>query len=544
MFIKNSVLAIIMLSASFYANAQVKEIKVDSKIEHVTVFLRGAQIERSAKKSLTKGVYYLNIEGLSNNLNPNSVQVGGKGNFTILSVSNRKNYLNASKDSPKAKMLRDSILILQDNLWYQRELKAVYQQEKNMLLANKEVSSRSATGFQVSNVEGLANLYRKRLTELMKLNMDITRKEKKYQERIRVLQNQINQLSVKSNYTSEVIVEVGVNQNTSATFDLKYMVNGASWAPTYDIRANGVDKPMELSYNAKLIQNTGIDWKSVDLSLSTNNPYVSPIKPTLSPWRLNFINNAYKKRELSGVSNRRTDYGTNQAIVLSEDAESDKMLSKPNAGQTHQWTTVTESDLNYSFDISIPYNIPSDNKKHNVNVRKMDLNTSFGYFTVPKKKTEAFLVGSVPDWEKLQLMSGSANIYLDGTFVGQSYIDTKNTKDTLQISLGIDKQIIVSRKRIQDFCKVKMIGSNKTETIGLEVNVRNTKMQAIKIIVEEQIPISSNSEIIVELLEKSKAKYNEKTGFLTWELELAPGESKSLVFKYSVKFPKDRTTNL
>jgi len=174
----------------------------------------------------------------------------------------------------------------------------------------------------------------------------------------------------------------------------------------------------------------------------------------------------------------------------------------------------------------------------------MDINTSFSYFTVPKKKTDAFLVGSVSDWEKLQLLSGSANIYLDGTFVGQSYIDTKNTKDTLQISLGVDQQIVVSRKRIEDFCKVKAVGSNKTETIGLEVIVKNTKMSAIKIVVEEQIPISSNSEIQVELIETTDDQYDKETGFLTWELELAPGESKKLIFKYSVKFPKDRSVNL
>ena len=542
---KNIFIALLLIAISTPGFSQTDEIKINSKIEHVTVFLSGAQIERQAQKSLKKGVYELVFIGLSNNLNPNSVQVGGKGNFTILSVSNRKNYFNPTKDSPKTKMLRDSILILQDNLWYQRELKTVYQAEKTMLLANKEVSSKSTTGFQVSNVEGLANLYRKRLTELMKLNMNITRKEKKYQEQIRVLQNQINQLSVKSKYTSEIIVEVGVKQTTIATFDIKYMVNGASWIPTYDIRANGVDRPMELSYNAKVVQNTGIDWKLVNLSLSTNNPYVSPIKPKLSPWRLAFINNDYKTLQSVSHSNRMTNYSYGEAAPSKDELKAAKSKkSALYAAKTYEFTTVTESDLNYSFEISIPYNIPSDNKKHNVNVRKMDINTSFSYFTVPKKKTDAFLVGSVSDWEKLQLLSGSANIYLDGTFVGQSYIDTKNTKDTLQISLGVDQQIVVSRKRIEDFCKVKAVGSNKTETIGLEVIVKNTKMSAIKIVVEEQIPISSNSEIQVELIETTDDQYDKETGFLTWELELAPGESKKLIFKYSVKFPKDRSVNL
>ncbi|MBD77746.1 MAG: hypothetical protein CL840_02240 [Crocinitomicaceae bacterium] len=533
----------ILLSVYLSSTAQDKEVQVDSKIEHVTVFLSGAQVERSAKKTLRKGVYHLNFNGLSNNINPNSVQVGGNGDFTILSVSSRKNYFNPVKDSPKYKSLKDSLEVAQNELWYQQEMKRVYQEEQKMILANKQVGAGTQTGFDIKDVQDLANLYRSRLSEIMKLIIGVSKKETELQESIRLIQNQMNQLAAKNMYTSEVLVEVAVDQTIPSSFELKYMVHGASWSPNYDIRANGVDKPLELVYNAQVVQNTGIDWKGVDLSLSTNNPHVSPIKPDLTPWRLGFItvrNYGSVGGKYDMYSNRKTEYNKAGA-----DLAEDKVMKKVDFAKAKPISAaISESDLNFSFEIPIPYNIPSDGNEHKVNMKNLDMKANFNYYTVPKKKQDAYLVASVSEWEQLQLMSGSANIYLDGTFVGKSFINAKSTEDTLNISLGVDKQIVVSRKRIEDFCKSSSIGSKKTETIGLEVMVKNTKMTAVKLVVEEQIPISSNKEIVVELEESSGAEYDEKTGFLTWPLELGPGESKKVVFKYSVKFPKDKAVNL
>jgi uncharacterized protein (TIGR02231 family) len=150
----------------------------------------------------------------------------------------------------------------------------------------------------------------------------------------------------------------------------------------------------------------------------------------------------------------------------------------------------------------------------------------------------------VKDWAKYGLLSGQTNIYFNGTFVGKTYINASQTTNELPISMGIDKQITVKRERLEDFCESKLIGSNKKETIGIETTVKNTKSKTVIVIVKEHIPISSNSDIEVNLLEKSNAKYNAKTGMLSWKLELEPGASQAVIFKYEVKYPKDRKVNL
>jgi hypothetical protein len=66
----------------------------------------------------------------------------------------------------------------------------------------------------------------------------------------------------------------------------------------------------------------------------------------------------------------------------------------------------------------------------------------------------------------------------------------------------------------------------------------------VNILLSDQYPLSTNKEIEVELVETSNAAVDKDKASLTWQLTLAPGESKTLRFSYSVKYPKDKTINI
>jgi uncharacterized protein (TIGR02231 family) len=143
-------------------------------------------------------------------------------------------------------------------------------------------------------------------------------------------------------------------------------------------------------------------------------------------------------------------------------------------------------------------------------------------------------------WEEYNLLPGQANIFFEGTFVGKSFIDPNNTKDTLSISLGRDKRIVVKREKLKDLTSRNFIGSTKKESYAYEISIRNTKAESVKIIIEDQIPVSQNTQIEVSLQDASGAKYSKQTGKLIWEWELKANESKKLVYKFEVKYPKDK----
>ena len=153
-------------------------------------------------------------------------------------------------------------------------------------------------------------------------------------------------------------------------------------------------------------------------------------------------------------------------------------------------------------------------------------------------------MAEVSDWEKLNLLPGEANIIFEGTYVGKSFIDPATTNDTLNLTLGKDKRVVVKREKLTDYSSVKFLGLNKLQTITYDLTVKNNKKDPILLILKDQYPISTNKDIEVELLQSSDAANNTEIGVLTWKLQLAAGESKKVRISYSAKYPKGKVLNL
>ena len=206
--------------------------------------------------------------------------------------------------------------------------------------------------------------------------------------------------------------------------------------------------------------------------------------------------------------------------------------------------TIKTNITNLEFKIDIPYNIPSDGKDCFIKIKETSLPVKYIYYAVPKLDKDVFLTAEITDWTELNLLSGKTNIYYQGTFTGESFIDTEQTSDTLKVSLGRDRNIIVQRESDKKIYDKKFIGNNIKETTGYEITVRNNKNSKIRIIVEDQFPLSEKKTIEVERLDFSKAKLDSKTGKLIWELDLEPNEKQVVSYKYSVKYPNYLRLNL
>jgi uncharacterized protein (TIGR02231 family) len=200
-------------------------------------------------------------------------------------------------------------------------------------------------------------------------------------------------------------------------------------------------------------------------------------------------------------------------------------------------TTVT-------FDISVPYSVHSDGKVQTVEIQRVTTPADYKYVTMPKLSQHAYLTANITDWAKLSLQSGEATLYFDNSFVGKSTLDVNQLKDTLTISLGTDNSILIKREKRKDFTSKKTIGANRTDTYSFLLTLRNNKSNPVKITVNDQIPVSSNSSISVEPVELSGGRINQETGEINWDLEIKPLETKQLVLTYSVKYPKDKTVIL
>jgi uncharacterized protein (TIGR02231 family) len=534
---KNIALTFILLfSAIMVVKADDDKTTVKSEIKEVTVFINGAQVTRTASATVPAGQSTFVIKGLSQYLNSNSVQVKGTGDFTILSVTSQLDYLSSQEKSKEEITLSDSLESYNTQLEYQQGLIEVYASEKNMIIANQAIGG-SDNGVKIEDLKAAAEFFRTRLADIKAKELAVNAKIKKIQEKITNVTNQLSQMnSEKNKPTSEIILAVTSKAKVSANFEISYTVTGASWYPSYDLRATDASSPITLNYRANVYQTTGEDWKNITLTLSSGNPSQVGTKPSLYPWYLYLYNPYsydYRSSTMNEVSMEKSKDQSN--------GEGGTYSPAPVDAQTAaSYTTVDVNATNFEFEISLPYTITSDGKTTIVDIQNYTLPATYQYYCAPKLDPSAFLLAKVTGWEDYNLLSGYINLYFEGTYVGKSYLNVKDTKDTLDFSLGRDENIVVERKKQKEYNTNQFIGSNRKVQIAWEISVRNKKKTPVTIVIEDQLPISTDKQIEVEKGEISDAVYDETNGFLKWKFNLNSAETKKLDFNYTVKYPKDK----
>ena len=152
-----------------------------------------------------------------------------------------------------------------------------------------------------------------------------------------------------------------------------------------------------------------------------------------------------------------------------------------------EFTTVVQQLIAAEFKIDLNYNIASDNQNHMVLVKQADLNTSFRYYAVPKLDPGVYLVAQMTKLDELQLVPAKANIFFDGTYIGETYIDPTTMDDTLNLPMGKDPNIVVKRTLLKNQSKERIIQDKKERSFAYNIEVRNLKSSEVELIIQDQI---------------------------------------------------------
>jgi uncharacterized protein (TIGR02231 family) len=539
-----------------YTEASVEK-AVKSNVKSVTVFTQGAQVFRNSQVALSPGVTQLVFGGVSPFINPASVQAGGKGNFVVLEVKHNIRYPEpvAPKESTLPAAVLKEIKLLEDSIaeanFYAGDLaekESALQLEKDMILKNKLTKGEGKSDSLAVLIKAM-EFFRIKLTDINTQLGKIKRDEKRNNELLARANARINDLRTyktkeepekKYEPVHEVIVTVSADEAATAAVEVSYMVTGAGWVPSYDLRSTTITAPVQLTYKANVYQTSGENWKDVKLKLSTGNPNRSNIKPVLPPWYINYYTQqpAYLKgtREKSLLN---TIAGNEQMDAAKKDM--DELAPAQSAANYSQ---LIETMTNVEFDIALAYDIPSDGKNHIVSVKTSELPSTYCHYLVPKIESEAFLLARVTGWENLNLLPGRANVFYEGTYVGETVLNPTVINDTLELALGRDNGITITRTKLPVKENNKLLGNEITKTVAYELRLKNNKSRKIELVVEDQIPLSNNKEIKVEMKDHNKAEYNEQTGLLKWTMAVNSKEYKTLKFSYAVTYNKDMPLSL
>jgi len=525
--------ALLALTLSVFT-AEGQEKYITSTVSQVTVFRQGAQLYGELPFSVQSGTVDIVAGGLSPYIDPNSIQVKGEGDFMIMGVNHRNNYLENPAETEVITSLRKKIEALSFKIDDEKTAIDVLLEKELFLKSNYDVVTNKST-ITPEQLKALLDIYSTNIESVKTAVLKKKRLIRDFEEEKQQLESQLASTVDKSKLpTGEIVVTVTGTKTASGKLKLSYVVMNAGWYPAYDIRVDDISSPASIIYRANIWQNSGIDWKDVKVSLSNASPMTAGALPTLNPWFIDF----YQPYEYSGLNEVVVARGVkSKPAARYEKAEDAVMMEQESAPIP---VTVSESNISFSFDVNVPQTILSDGKPEVVELQRLTVPATYSYAATPKLATSAYLMGYITDWDKYNLLPGESNIYFSNTFTGKGYINTAELTDTLPVSLGADNNITIKREKRKDFTSQKLIGANRVETMSFLISVRNNKSQAASVKLRDQIPLSQNSDIIVEAVELTGGNINRITGEIAWDLKVEPRQTKEIILTYSVKHPKDK----
>jgi hypothetical protein len=205
---------------------------------------------------------------------------------------------------------------------------------------------------------------------------------------------------------------------------------------------------------------------------------------------------------------------------------------------------VNKEPTNLQYSIKKPQDISSNGQEVGVVMRELSIPVHYTHMAYPEFEEKAFLFAYIPDWEKINLLSGEAALYIQDQYLGKTLIDTKVMSDSLTIALGRDDALQTSREAIKSEQNKSLFGSSIKEKMAYKITLKNNKSEEVSVQVFDRIPISRNPEIEVEVDDLNNGKLQEATGEIEWNVKIPAGQSIEIVFSYSVKYPKGKVINL
>lgn len=589
-------------ACDLYAQQENKQ-SVRAKLTQASVYLQGASLTHTATTSLKSGAQEILIEGLSPEIETASLKVSVTGFNIISSIEFSNDFISNKKESAQIQKLRDSLKIYQKQL--QETGNALSVNNKLLKTLSDGISNNTQQKEKpLSPAEISANmdLYKSKAPGLQAGIDEYRERQTLLNQHIARIKQQLQQDESKELQRSGVVsVNVSAPMAGKADFTVTYYTERASWSPCYDIQVRAIGQPVLLTAKAEVRQMTGLDWEQVKLNLSNARPNHTNTAPVFNTWFLHYISSmnrgvyanlsagpsktlakgraktlsADMSLESAAMETNAADV-TNETVYLLNGVEisqseyqsispsyiaSVEILQAEEAVHTYGRKATTyvittkdindfielqENEVEASYNIALPYTVCGNGKAQMIELKKHEIKAGYHYYAAPKLSDETYLMASLTDWEQYRLLPGPASVSYNGTYVGKTQLHTGTTNKSLLLTLATEPRISVKREKRTNYSSTRTLGNNTTETRSYTLSVRNNTSKPVSLSLNEQYPVSTNKDMEINLGEVTPPASTDKTesGLLTWNLELAAGESKTFTVTYSVKHPKERKINL
>lgn len=525
---------------------------VSSQVSDVTVYRDRALVARVAEVELEQGHNTVVFENLPEAVDSRGIQVDGLGDALVLDVRFKsENFVEVPEEEWKVLYDRQAKLEEDEQLLQQRL--ARFQQAKRFLAEiSAKVTHRAekegALALEPDGWEKMLNLQVERNVEydqgLHETNLEL----KQLRKALEQVRAEIRDAGADTRKQRRVVeVDLEAEKAGNAKLRLSYIVRGPRWIPTYDIRVDTTTRQMELNYFALVRQNTGEDWKDVQLKLSTARPGLGGQHPELDPWRIR-IREPESYGRMKKLSSADVEWSAdsmmNRFPLKAGYAEGLGDLAA--ASMETRTTEVAQQGASAVFAVKGISTVDSDNVEHRVAVSSIDLPTNFRYSAVPKVDQHAYLKARAVNGGAYPFLEGKSNIFLDGDYVATSKLELVAPGEEFWVFLGADESIKVEHKLIKHYqSKEGFTGRENRHSYEYLMSVKNTHAVAEEMVVWDQLPISGSEGLKVKLIDPRYTKDSDALKIddekrIQWFRVLKPGQEWEIPFKFYVEAPAGR----
>ena len=325
-------------------------------------------------------------------------------------------------------------------------------------------------------------------------------------------------------YQTHVFITLTAKSATKAKLFLKYNVNGANWTPTYrvnaDINVNNV-KTAQLDVLGEVSQSSGEDWNNVQLSLSTARPDLGTDVPVLMPWYIRAGSIETTREEMEMDELKPSDDFTSGVEPATDESSA--------SGMATVFTAQTKTT------------IPSDNEAHRIPVTSLSSPIEVEHVAIPKILQHAFVQAKLANRASFALIPGMVEVMVNGNYLGRGMMKATAPGEEIKLSLGIDEQVKIRLKTIDDKGERKARGGKVQSNNAFEIAAVSYKETDVNLTVIDQLPISADRRITVTYGPEAKKALRgaEYPGQLKWELTLAPKKAQTIRFDFTVEYPEE-----
>lgn len=548
---RHSLFAFLFLLSANLFFAQ-KPIYTKAKVTAVKVYRNSAELQNTVSFSVPSGISEIVIGNISEEINEKTIQIGvNSKNISILSSQFTSDYSTDFKmdtTNPQIKKVNDSIKIV-ENLISKNRIELDANKKAVELLDKNQTVLVGSNSSNVAQLTQLTEFYTNKRIELENKLVSLKTKGDDLSKKLSRLKSSLKTKEQKEaeEFADGVIVLKLMSPTAgNIKLNINYLTDNVSWKPYYEIKAEKISAPLDVTFKAIVKQNTGLDWKGVKLTLINGNSSRNNYAPTVSPW---FIyarspkEREIQREEISGKSAVMRARKTVSVDAAEYDVSNALEGRAEGIAVGYAGFNVNANELNTSYDIDIPYDILSNNEDHLISLYQQKIPADYQYFTAPNYNREAYLLAKIKDFSKYNLVSAPASIIFENMYIGETRISPDQTNNEMNITLGNDPKISIRREEVQDKSGEKFLSSYREKVITYDLVIKNNKKEQISIEVKDRFPLSNNEAVKIEVLDKSGAAKDDEKGFLTWNIKLSPSETKKLRVSYKVRYPKDYTIN-